>query len=185
MLDESSFSSSVPTDYCFSQYPLPSSLHCCANTSSLTNNSTSLLQHLPFLSHLIVHHLSSCHISLLAKQSRLLFSPSQTRASTPFSLIHLDLWGPYRHCSSSGAQYMLTIVDDYSRATWTYFMLSLKPFQSLPHSSIWFLLNFILTSRLSVLIMVLNLPIPPFHHSLLTMAFYINVVVSTLPNKIG
>ena len=122
--------------YFFSESPLPSSLHSCANTSSLTNNletfllwhnrfghaSASLLQHLPFLSHLRVHHLSSCPICPLAKQSRLPFPPSQTRTYTPFDLIHLDLWGLYRHCSSSGAQYTLTTVDDYSRATWTYLL---------------------------------------------------------------
>ncbi|KAK9733973.1 hypothetical protein RND81_04G104900 [Saponaria officinalis] len=37
----------------------------------------------------------------------------------PFQLIHVDLWGPYRILSLSGAKYFLTILDDYSRMTWT------------------------------------------------------------------
>lgn len=33
------------------------------------------------------------------------------------------VWGPYRVPASSGAVYFLTIVDDYSRALWTYLLL--------------------------------------------------------------
>ena len=40
-----------------------------------------------------------------------------------FSLIHVDVWGPYRVPSSCGAVYFLTIVDDFSRAVWTYLLL--------------------------------------------------------------
>ena len=40
-----------------------------------------------------------------------------------FSLIHCDVWGPYRTHSSCGAAYFLTIVDDFSIAVWTYLML--------------------------------------------------------------
>ena len=39
--------------------------------------------------------------------------------STPFQLIHLDLWGPYKIASICGAHYFLTIVDDFTRTTWT------------------------------------------------------------------
>ena len=39
--------------------------------------------------------------------------------STPFQLIHLDLWGPYKIANICGAHYFLTIVDDFTRTTWT------------------------------------------------------------------
>lgn len=48
---------------------------------------------------------------------------SLNKADTPFSLIHCDVWEPYRTPSSSGALYFLTIVDDHSRAVWIYLML--------------------------------------------------------------
>ncbi|XP_048633129.1 uncharacterized protein LOC106359481 [Brassica napus] len=44
---------------------------------------------------------------------------------------HPSFSGPYRTRSSSGAVYFLTIVDDYSRAVWTYFLLEkseVKPY---------------------------------------------------------
>lgn len=38
-------------------------------------------------------------------------------------MIHCDVWGPYRTRASCGAVYFLTIVDDHSRAVWTYLLL--------------------------------------------------------------
>lgn len=34
--------------------------------------------------------------------------------------MHTDLWGPYKTPSLTNNHYVLTIVDDYSRATWTF-----------------------------------------------------------------
>ena len=36
--------------------------------------------------------------------------------------MHIDLWGPYKIPSITGAHYVLTIVDDFSRATWTFLL---------------------------------------------------------------
>ena len=36
----------------------------------------------------------------------------------------MDVWGPYRVPASCGAVYFLTVVDDYSRAVWTYLLLA-------------------------------------------------------------
>ncbi|KAL0410883.1 UNVERIFIED_CONTAM: Copia protein [Sesamum latifolium] len=36
--------------------------------------------------------------------------------------MHVDVWGPYHQASLSNCHYFLTIVDDHSRATWTYLM---------------------------------------------------------------
>lgn len=51
---------------------------------------------------------------------------SLNKAVDSFSLIHCDLWGPYRDQATSGARYFLTIVDDFSRAFWTILLLEKK-----------------------------------------------------------
>ena len=66
---------------------------------------------------------SQCDICFKAKQTRQVFPDSFNKADFPFALIHCDVWGPYRTPSSCGVVYFLTIVDDYSRAVWTYLML--------------------------------------------------------------
>ncbi|GJT55808.1 ribonuclease H-like domain-containing protein [Tanacetum coccineum] len=35
---------------------------------------------------------------------------------------HLDVWGPYKITSRDGFRYFLTVIDDYSRAVWTYML---------------------------------------------------------------
>ncbi|KAL2230371.1 UNVERIFIED_CONTAM: Retrovirus-related Pol polyprotein from transposon RE1 [Sesamum indicum] len=61
-----------------------------------------------------------CDICPKAKQSRTSFEPSNAHAASPFALVHLDLWGPYKTPNISGCHYVLTILDDYSRSLWTY-----------------------------------------------------------------
>lgn len=61
----------------------------------------------------------------LAKQSRLPFLLSNSIAQKPFDLIHVDIWGPYKKASITGAKYFLTIIDDHTRVAWT-FMMHLK-----------------------------------------------------------
>ena len=56
-----------------------------------------------------------------AKHHRLSYSPRiNKRASTPFELIHSDVWGLCPVVSPTGFQYFVTFVDDYSRTTWLY-----------------------------------------------------------------
>ncbi|GKB99094.1 retrovirus-related pol polyprotein from transposon TNT 1-94 [Tanacetum coccineum] len=40
------------------------------------------------------------------------------------NLLHMDFWGPMRVASINGKRYILVIVDDYSRYTWTLFLRS-------------------------------------------------------------
>jgi hypothetical protein len=47
----------------------------------------------------------TCDICLRAKQSRDNFPISENKATTPFHLIHCDLWGPYRNATFCGARY--------------------------------------------------------------------------------
>ena len=42
--------------------------------------------------------------------------------SSPFALVHFDIWGPSRIKSTLGFQYFVTFIDDYSRCTWVFLM---------------------------------------------------------------
>src|SRR6187397_971030 len=42
----------------------------------------------------------------------------------PLKLIHMDLCGPMRIQSRSGKKYVMVIVDDFSRFTWVFFLVS-------------------------------------------------------------
>ena len=55
----------------------------------------------------------SCDVCYRAKQTREVFPESINKSDDCFSLIHVDVWGPYRIPSSCGAVYFLTIVDDF------------------------------------------------------------------------
>jgi len=65
-----------------------------------------------------------CEICPNAKQHRLPFPTSHISTSTIFKLIHVDTWGPYHTKTSVGHRYFLTIVDDFSRGTWTHLMVT-------------------------------------------------------------
>ena len=63
-----------------------------------------------------------CDTCILSKFHRLPFPRSESTASNPFDLVHMDLWGPYRIADVSGAHYFLTVLDDCTRTTWTFLM---------------------------------------------------------------
>jgi len=60
-----------------------------------------------------------CEICALAKSHRLPFNKSSISTHSPFELVHMDLWGPYRIVNITGAHFFLTLVDDFSGSTWT------------------------------------------------------------------
>lgn len=64
-----------------------------------------------------------CEVCFRAKHPRDKFPLSHNNCSRIFEKVHCDLWGPYRHESSCGARYFLTIVDDFSRAVWIYLVV--------------------------------------------------------------
>lgn len=43
------------------------------------------------------------------------------RASRPLSFVHTDICGHLKPISTTGNQYFLTLIDDYSRNSWVYF----------------------------------------------------------------
>ncbi|KAG7552168.1 Integrase catalytic core [Arabidopsis thaliana x Arabidopsis arenosa] len=66
----------------------------------------------------IVH----CAVCQQAKQKRLTFPSKNNMSEHAFDLVHIDTWGPFATPTVEGFRYFLTIVDDYSRATWVYLM---------------------------------------------------------------
>nr|GFA05617.1 hypothetical protein [Tanacetum cinerariifolium] len=68
------------------------------------------------------HLCSSCE---LGKAKRNSFHSKLTPSSKRWlHLLHMDLCGPMRVASINGKRYVLGIIDDYSRYTWTYFLRS-------------------------------------------------------------
>ena len=58
----------------------------------------------------------------MAKQKRLPFVSHNNMSANPFDLVHIDIWGPFNISTPTGHRYFLTIVDDYTRATWVYLL---------------------------------------------------------------
>ncbi|GKB65306.1 retrovirus-related pol polyprotein from transposon TNT 1-94 [Tanacetum coccineum] len=59
----------------------------------------------------------------MAKFAKLPYALSDSHALEPFNLIHIDIWGPYKVATNGKYKYFLTIVDDFSRATWIYLLV--------------------------------------------------------------
>nr|GEX20831.1 retrovirus-related Pol polyprotein from transposon TNT 1-94 [Tanacetum cinerariifolium] len=77
---------------------------------------------LPKLKFVKDHLCSSCE---LGKAKRKSFHTKITpRSKRRLELLHMDLFGPMRVASINGKRYVLVIVDDYSRYTWTHFLRS-------------------------------------------------------------
>nr|GFC30766.1 retrovirus-related Pol polyprotein from transposon TNT 1-94 [Tanacetum cinerariifolium] len=68
------------------------------------------------------HLCSSCELGKAKRKSFLTkTTPSSKRR---LQLLHMDLCGPMRVESINGRKYVLVVVDDYSRYTWTHFLRS-------------------------------------------------------------
>ena len=94
----------------------PHQIHCRLGHPSLAN----LKLLVPSLSNLSTLECESCQ---LGKHHRVQFAPRvNKRVSSPFELVHSDVWGPHRILSVRGFRYFVSFVDDYSRTTWIYLM---------------------------------------------------------------
>nr|GFB28906.1 retrovirus-related Pol polyprotein from transposon TNT 1-94 [Tanacetum cinerariifolium] len=77
---------------------------------------------LPTLKFVKDHLSSSCNLGKAKRKSfHTKITPSSKRR---LQLLHMDLCGPMRVASINGKRYVLVIVDDYSRYTWTHFLRS-------------------------------------------------------------
>ena len=64
-----------------------------------------------------------CSSCVKGKQTRSSFKPKKVvSTSRPIELLHIDLCGPMRIKTPKGKQYILVVVDDFSRFTWTFFL---------------------------------------------------------------
>ncbi|XP_029129864.1 uncharacterized protein LOC109816369 isoform X2 [Cajanus cajan] len=63
----------------------------------------------------------NCDICQLSKHHRASYPISNKKSTSPFDLIHSDVWGPVVE-SISGARWFVTFIDDCTRVTWTYLM---------------------------------------------------------------
>ncbi|CAN1853821.1 Retrovirus-related Pol polyprotein from transposon TNT 1-94, partial [Linum perenne] len=73
-------------------------------------------------SEIILPTSSLCNTCHLAKQRTLPFQRSTSRASIPFELVHMDIWGPFHSATYDGYSYFLTVLDDFSRCVWVFLM---------------------------------------------------------------
>ncbi|GJW60484.1 retrovirus-related pol polyprotein from transposon TNT 1-94 [Tanacetum coccineum] len=81
-----------------------------------------IVKGLPKLKFVKDHLCTSCE---LGKEKRKSFHTKTTPSSKrQLQLLHMDLCGPMRVESINGKKYVLVIVDDYSRYTWTHFLRS-------------------------------------------------------------
>nr|GEW45607.1 retrovirus-related Pol polyprotein from transposon TNT 1-94 [Tanacetum cinerariifolium] len=77
---------------------------------------------LPKLKFIKDHFCSSCELGRAKRKS---FQSKNTPSSKrQLQLLHMDLCGPMRVANINGKKYVLVIVDDYSRYTWTHFLRS-------------------------------------------------------------
>ena len=63
-----------------------------------------------------------CEPCVKGKQHRKPFPKSKIRSTRVLELIHSDLCGPMENTSIGGAKYFLTIIDDFSRKTFVFFL---------------------------------------------------------------
>ena len=69
-----------------------------------------------------VTDLQFCEHCVFGKTKRVRFSSGIHTTKGPLDYIHSDLWGPARVTSYGGASYMFTLIDDFSRRVWAFFL---------------------------------------------------------------
>ncbi|MCO5568687.1 hypothetical protein L7F22_022386 [Adiantum nelumboides] len=63
-----------------------------------------------------------CEACMMGKQHRQPFPQEASRAKAPLELVHTDLCGKMNTTALGGSSYFMTLIDDYSRRTWVYFL---------------------------------------------------------------
>uniref|UniRef100_A0A2N9E3A6 Integrase catalytic domain-containing protein n=1 Tax=Fagus sylvatica TaxID=28930 RepID=A0A2N9E3A6_FAGSY len=63
-----------------------------------------------------------CTHCLAGKMHQLPFPVSNKTVTSPFALVHADLWGPAPVLSSVGFRFYLVLVDEFTKFTWVYLL---------------------------------------------------------------
>ena len=66
----------------------------------------------------------SCYY--LGKLSKLIFASAIHTSTSPFEIMHLDVWGLTSIHSSQGYRYIVLFINDYTRFTWMYFLKNIS-----------------------------------------------------------
>lgn len=74
-----------------------------------------------FLRNLDVSNLH-CDVCEFSKHHRVSYPVNNKLSSIPFTLIHLDVWGPSRIPNCFGARWFITFIDNCNRMTWVYLL---------------------------------------------------------------
>jgi len=74
------------------------------------------------LGNLKTYDISDCSGCKLAKFSALPFNRSISVSSSPFDLIHSDVWGPSPVAIKGGSRYYVSFIDNHTRYCWVYLM---------------------------------------------------------------
>lgn len=61
-----------------------------------------------------------CEARELAKHHRAIFSPQSYEKSAQFTMIHSDVWVPFKIKTLSNKCWFITFIDDHSRMTWVF-----------------------------------------------------------------
>lgn len=70
-----------------------------------------------------ISQLEFCESCIMGKNKRLSFNIGKHNSEEVLRYVHADLWGsPNVHLSISRKQYFLSIIDDYTRKVWMYFL---------------------------------------------------------------
>jgi transposase InsO family protein len=63
-----------------------------------------------------------CHHCLAGKMHQLPFPTSNKTITSPFELVHADLWGPAPVVASNSFRFYLVFVDEFTKFTWVYLL---------------------------------------------------------------
>lgn len=114
--------------YFFASRPATAiALHSFMNSSELWHKilvhfSKVIFLKIPFVKHCKDYFKQNCIVCPRAKQHRYQFPTSESKSCKAFELLHVDVWGPFSCKTHDNKRFLLTIVDDFTRSTWTYLM---------------------------------------------------------------
>ena len=63
-----------------------------------------------------------CEPCQMGKQHRVKFFMSSARSGGPLNLVHTDAWGLAPISGRNGARYFMSLIDNYSRRVWVFFL---------------------------------------------------------------